>query len=372
MKKDYNYKILALKIAAPVIAMILAALISSLIILAIDKNPLQVFYTIFKFSFSRLDSIAIIFFNATPLIFSALAVSIGFKMGLFNIGIEGQYLIGTFLAALVGFSLKGLPAIIHLPLVIAAGMVGGMLWSFIPIFLKVKRGVHEVISTIMLNYVAYSLIHYLIADVFRDRHQSLIEGLGSVLVRTPKLAESALIPKMHGFLALFGVELPKHVYLNWFFPIGILLAIGVYYLVSYTPFGYELRAVGHNPEASKIAGIKPDIVYLKGFLLSGAVAGLVGLSDLLGYFKYMDMDFPQGYGFDGIAVALIAQNNPFGIIASAMLFGFLKRGSEGIQALLKVPMDTIVILQSLMIIFIVVITKIINDYVKRLEKKEAA
>lgn len=370
MKKDY--KILALKLLGPIIAIILAALISSLIILAIDKNPLQVFYTMFKFSFSRRDSIAIILFNATPLIFSALAVSMGFRMGLFNIGIEGQYLIGTFLAALVGFSIKGLPAVIHLPLVILAGIVGGMMWSFIPIVLKVKRGVHEVISTIMLNYVAYSLIHYLIADVFKDKQQTLVEGLGSILVRTPKLASSALIPKMHGFLSLIGIDLPKHVYLNWFFPISVLLAVGVYYLISYTPFGYELRAVGHNPEASQIAGIKPEKIYLKGFLLSGAIAGLVGLSDLLGYFKYMDMDFPRGYGFDGIAVALIAQNNPFGIIVSAILFGFLKRGSEGIQALLKVPMDTIVILQSLMILFIVVISKIINDYVKRLEKKEVA
>ncbi|MDD4568800.1 MAG: ABC transporter permease [Tepidanaerobacteraceae bacterium] len=370
MKKDY--KILALKILAPFVAIILAAFISSLIILAIDKDPLQVFYTMFKFSFKRIDSIAMILFNATPLIFSALAVSIGFKMGLFNIGIEGQYLIGTFMAALVGFSIKGLPAVIHLPLVILAGIVGGMIWSFIPIFLKVKRGVHEVISTIMLNYVAYSLIHFLIADVFRDRQQSLVEGLGSVLVRTPKLAASAVIPKMHGFLAFFGVQLPKHVYLNWFFPISVVLAAGIYYLIMRTPFGYELRAVGHNPEASCIAGINQGRIYFKGFLLSGAVAGLVGLSDLLGYFRYMDMDFPRGYGFDGIAVALIAQNNPFGIIASAILFGFLKRGSEGIQALLKVPMDTIVILQSLMIIFIVVITKIINDYVKRLEKREVA
>jgi ABC-type uncharacterized transport system permease subunit len=370
MKKDY--KILALKILAPIVAIILAAFISSLIILAIDKDPLQVFYTMFKFSFSRRDSIAIILFNATPLIFSALAVSIGFKMGLFNIGIEGQYLMGTFLAALVGFSIKGLPAAIHLPLVILAGIVGGMIWSFIPIFLKVKRGVHEVISTIMLNYVSYSLIHYFIADVFKDKQQQLVEGLGSVLVRTPKLAASALIPKMHGFLALFGIQLPKHVYLNWFFPISVLLAVGIYYLIMHTPFGYELRAVGHNPEASRIAGINPSRIYFKGFILSGAVAGLVGLSDLLGYFKYMDLDFPRGYGFDGIAVALIAQNNPFGIIVSAILFGSLKRGSEGIQTLLKVPMDTIVILQSLMIIFIVVISKVINDYVKRLEKKEVA
>ncbi|TYP56104.1 ABC transporter permease [Thermosediminibacter litoriperuensis] len=365
-----KYLITVMRILAPVLAIVLSAFISSIVILAIGKSPWQVFYTIFRFSLSRLDSVAIILYNATPLIFSGLAVSLGFRMGLFNIGVEGQYLIGAFFAALAGFTLKGLPAVIHLPLVILCGALGGMLWSFIPIYLKVKRGVHEVISTIMLNYISYSLIHYLIADVFMDRTQKLLDGLGSMLARTPKLPPSALMPKLHGLLGLFGIELPRHVYLNWFFPLGLLMAGLTYYLLMYTPFGFELRAVGQNQEAARTAGIKPERVYMVGFLLSGAVAGLVGLSDLLSYFGYMDLDFPRNYGFDGIAVALIGQNNPFGIIVSAMLFGFLKRGAEGIQTLLNVPMDTIVILQAVMIMSIVVITKVMNDYIKRLEKKE--
>ncbi|WP_422444776.1 ABC transporter permease [Thermoanaerobacterium sp. DL9XJH110] len=370
MKRDY--RILALKILAPVLAIILASLLSSFVIIAINKSPWQVFYTMFKFSFRRADSIAIILYNSTPLIFSGLAVSIGFKMGLFNIGIEGQYLMGAFLAALTGFSIKGLPAFVHLPLVILMGIIGGMAWSFLPIYLKVKRGVHEVISTIMLNYISYSFIHYMISDVFLDRSQKMIQGLGSFTMRTPKLAPTALIPRMHDFLRIFGIDLPKHVYLNWFFPISIALAMAVYYLILRTPFGYEIRAVGHNPEAARAAGINPAGVYFAGFLLSGAIAGMVGLSDLLGYFKYMDLDFPRGYGFDGIAVALIGQNNPFGIIASAVLFGFLKRGAEGIQTLLNVPMDTVVILQAAMILTIVIVVKVMNDFIKRLEKKEVA
>lgn len=370
MKK--NYKIVMLKILAPMLAIVLAVLISSIVILAIDKNPLDVFYTMFKFSFGRTDSIAMILFNATPLIFSGLAASVGFRMGIFNMGIEGQYLMGTFLAALVGFSLQGLPAFIHLPLVIFSGIFGGMLWAVIPTYLKVKRNVHEVISTIMLNYISYSLIHYFIADIFKDKSQKMVEGLGSVLVRTPKLAPSALIPRLHEFLQVFGVTLPKHVYLNWFFPISLALALAVYYLINKTPLGYEIRAVGQNSEAARTAGIRPEAVYVTGFLLSGAIAGLVGLSDLTGYFKYMDMDFPRGYGFDGVAVALIGQNHPLGIVVAAMLFGFLKRGAEGIQVLLKVPMDTIVILQGLIILFIVVITKVANDYIRRLEKREVA
>ncbi|KYO66498.1 ABC transporter permease [Thermovenabulum gondwanense] len=357
--------VLILKIISPVLAIVVAAFLSSLVILSIGKNPLEVFYTMFRFSFRRLDSVAIIFYNSTPLIFSGLAVSIGFRMGLFNIGIEGQYLIGTFLAALAGFSLKGIPAVIHIPLVILSGIIGGMLWAYLPVYLKIKRGVHEVISTIMLNYISYSLIHFLISEVFLDRSQKL-------LIRTPKLLSTALIPKLHGLLALFGVNLPKHVYLNWFFPLGILLAFAVYYMLYYTPFGFELRCVGQNPDASRTAGINPEKVFYKGFLLSGAIAGLVGLSDLMGYFGYMDLDFPRGYGFDGIAVALIGQNSPFGIIAASILFGFLKRGAEGIQTLLNVPMDTIVILQALMILSIVVINKVMNDYIRRIERKGVA
>lgn len=367
-----NWHIKLLKITAPVLAMLLAAFLSSLVILAIGKSPLAVFTTMFSFSFRRLDSIAIILHNATPLIFSGLAVSIGFHMGLFNIGVEGQYLMGAFVAALVGFAVKGLPQVIHLPLTILAGIAGGMVWSWLPIYLKVKRGVHEVISTIMFNYISYSLIHYFIADLFLDRSQKLVMGLGSLLMRMPKILPSALMPRLHGFAQLFGLTLPKHVYLNWFFPLACLLAGAVYYLLLGTPFGFELRSVGHNPEAARAAGIDPNKVYLKGFLLSGAIAGLVGLSDLLGFSGYMDLDFPRSYGFDGIAVALIARNNPYGIIFSAILFAFLKRGAEGVQTLLNVPMDTVVILQALMILSIVIINKVIEDYLKRLAQKEVA
>jgi len=369
MKKDL--KIRLLEVFSPIFAFIIAVLLSSLIILAINKNPIEVFYTMFKFSFRRIDSIAIILYNATPLIFSGLAVSIGFRVGLFNIGVEGQYLIGAFCAALVGFAIKGLPSFIHLPLVILSAILGGMLWAIIPIYLKVKKGVHEVISTIMLNYISLSLIHYFIADLFLDRNQKVVLGLGSTLIRMPKIMPSALMPKMHGFLSLFGINLPNHVYLNWFFPIAIILSCVIYYVIWYTPFGYELRAVGFNPIASKVAGINPNSLYIKGFLLSGAVAGLVGLSDLLGYFGYMDLDFPKGYGFTGIAVALMGKNNPFGIILAAILFGFLNRGAEGIQTFLGVPMDTVVILQALVILSVVVVSEVMIRYIRYLDKKGA-
>lgn len=369
MRKRYRY--VALELASPLVAIAFAVLVGAAVIAAIGKNPVEVYRIMFTFAFRRLDSVGIMLFGATPLIFSGLAVAISFRAGLFNIGVEGQYLIGTFLAALAGFALKGLPSFVHLPLVIVVAALGGALWSLLPIYLKVRRGVHEVISTIMLNYIAFSLIHYLIADVFIDKQQGLMPGVGNPLIRLPKIAPSALMPRMHGFLAMFGVDLPRHVYLNWFFPLGLLLAVAVHYLIWRTAFGYELRAVGHNPAAAEAAGIDPAAVQIRAFLLSGLIAGVTGLSDLLSYFGYMDLDFPKGYGFTGIAVALMGKNSPLGIVLAALLFGFLNRGAEGVQTFAGVPMDTVVILQGVMILSIVVASAVMGRYIRRQERKEA-
>lgn len=364
-------KIVLLRLLTPVIAITFALLVSSLLILFIGKDPIEVYQTMVEFSFGRLDSLGAILFNATPLIFSGLAVAVSFRLGLFNIGVEGQYFMGAFFAAVVGFSFTGLPMIIHLPLAIAAAMVGGMLWSLLPIYLKLKRGVHEVISTIMLNYIAYSLIHYLITEVFLDRNQNIPEGLGSPLIRTPKFAESVFIPKLHGLLSLFGIDLPHYVYLNWSFVGALVLAGVMYYLIAHTPFGFQIRAVGSNPHAAQAAGIKPENIYFRGFLLSGAIAGLVGLSHLLCFYESMDLDFPKSLGFNGIAVALMGNNDPLGIVLSALLFGFLNRGAEGIQTFLGVPMESVVIMQGIIILSVVVASNILGRYIRIWEKKEA-
>ena len=364
-------KILLLQLLTPIIAIIFALLVSSMLILFIGKDPIEVYLTMVEFSFGRLDSIGAILFNATPLIFSALAVAVSFKLGLFNIGVEGQYFMGAFFAAVVGFSFTGLPMIIHLPLAILAAMVGGMLWSLVPIYLKLKRGVHEVISTIMLNYIAYSLIHYLISEVFLDINQNIPEGLGSPRIRTPKFAESVMIPKLHEFLGLFGIDLPNYVYLNWSFMGALALAGVMYYVITRTPFGFQIRAVGNNPPAAEAAGIKPESIYFRGFLLSGAIAGLVGLSHLLCFYDSMDLDFPRSLGFNGIAVALMGNNNPLGIVLSALLFGFLNRGAEGIQTFLGVPMESVIIMQGVIILSVVVAANILGRYIRIWEKKEA-
>ncbi|BDG59709.1 ABC transporter permease [Caldinitratiruptor microaerophilus] len=366
-----SWRLIILEALTPLVAILFASLVGSVILAGIGKNPVAVYAGMFRFSFQRFDSVAAILFRSTPLIFSGLAVALGFRAGLFNIGVEGQYFIGAMLAAWAGFGLRGLPAAVHLPLVIALGMAGGALWALLPIWLKVRRGVHEVITTIMMNYIAYSLVHYFVADLYMDRGQKLFMGLGSPQVRTPHIAESARMPTLHGLLAGLGVELPRHVYLNWFFPLALLLAVGFYYLLWRTPFGYEVRAVGLGADAAEAAGIDTRRVLLRTFLLSGAVAGLTGLSPLLSYIGYLDIDFPKNYGFNGIAVALLGKNHPLGIVLSALLFGFLDRGAEGVQALQGVPMDAIAIIQGVMVLSIVVAVELMTRYVRRQQKKEA-
>ncbi len=358
--------------ATPFLAILFASFIGSLIMLAIGKNPFMVYAEMFSFSFGRIDSVGTILFRATPLIFAGLASALSFRINLFNIGVEGQYLIGAVFASIVGFSLKGLPAFIHLPLVILAAMLGGVLWAWLPAYLKVKRGVHEVISTIMMNYVAFSLMHWLIADIFIDRSQVIgAGGYGSPRVRMPLIEQSARIPTMHGFFAHFGINFPSHVYVNWLLFVGIALAGVMYYVIWRTPFGYEIRAVAQNPDAAEAAGINAKRQMFRTFLLSGAIAGLVGLSDLLAYFGYLDIDFPRGRGFDGIAVALLGKNDPFGVIIGAVLFGFLSRGAEGVQVFSGVPAEVITIIQGVMILSIVVAYEIVSRYIRIQKKKEA-
>ncbi len=362
-----------LEFLGPILAVLLAMLVASVALVVIGKNPFAVYATMFAYSFGRADSIAQILYKATPLIFAGVAVAIGFRVNLFNIGVEGQYAIGALCASCAGFMIKGLPAYVHLPLVILAGAAGGALWALVPIWLKVKRGVHEVITTIMLNHTAYLLVQYLIAGPLLDKTQVLgANAAGSPRVRMPPLEPSALMPRLTGALDAIGVHLPSHSPVNWFLVLGVLTAVGMWYLLWRTPFGLELRAVGHNPVAAQTAGIRSNAVMFKTFLLSGAVAGLVGLSDLLGYFGYLDIDFPKNYGFTGIAVALVGRNGALGIVLAALLFGFLSRGGMGIQVLERVPMETYYILQGLIILCIVVASEVISRYARAQQKKEEA
>jgi ABC-type uncharacterized transport system permease subunit/basic membrane lipoprotein Med (substrate-binding protein (PBP1-ABC) superfamily) len=275
---------------------------------------------------------------ATPYIFAGLAVALGFRCGLFNIGAEGQYFIGGLASVFVGYSVQGLPWFIHLPLALAAGMVGGAIWAAIVGFLKAKTGAHEVINTIMLNYVAYRLADYLLQ-------------VGGPMARP-------------GYRPI-SPEIEPTAYLPQFFPndpsisinAGIFLALAavpvVYWLLFKTTLGFEIRAVGANPRAARTAGISVARNFVLAMALSGALAGLAGAHDILGVIHYMPNAFFSGYGFDSIALALLGKSHPVGVLLSALLFGFLRAGAQRMQAPPAfVPIDIISVLQGLIIIFI--------------------
>ena len=271
---------------------------------------------------------------ATPLIFGGLSVALAFKAGLFNIGAEGQLLAGSMTAAIAGFTFDGLPAVIHLPLAILAGFLGGALWGFVPGILKAKTGAHEVIITIMMNYIAYRVVDYMLST-------EPIRRTGRTDPISKAVEESARLPKIG------GGDLRVHA--------GILLALivayGVWWLLFRSTVGFSFRAVGANPHAAAYAGIAVGGTYILSMSLAGGLAGLAGTAQLLGIQYSVFPGFSSGYGFDAIAIALLGRTHPGGVVAAALLFGILRSGATGMQASTAVPVDIIVVIQALIIVF---------------------
>src|SRR3989304_4587885 len=311
-------RVFLLQIVALLLAILFGALIGSAILLAIHKNPLEVYGLMVRFNLTRADSIGSILYKSTPLILAGLAPALSFRVNLFNIGVEGQYYIGAIAAAYVGFAVTGLPRAIHLPLVLLVGVAGGMLWALLPIVLKLRRGAHEVITTIMMNAIA-----------------------GAPVLRTP-----SLLPLIH----LLGLRVPESSRLNWLLLIGVALCVLFWWILGRWRFGYEVRAVAQNPDAAEAAGIGNQRIMFLMFILSGGGGGPGGVSDVLGGFGSSDLDFPKGYGFLGISIALLAKNNPIGVIVAALFFAFLDRGAQGIQVFAGAPREGITLLPGLVIL----------------------
>jgi ABC-type uncharacterized transport system permease subunit len=270
----------------------------------------------------------------TPYLFTGVAVALGFRAGLFNIGAEGQVLVGAIAAGWAGWTFTGLSPWIHVPLAMLVGALAGGLWGFVPGFLKVRTGAHEVITTIMMNYVAYYLIYYLIAAPLRDPNE--------VTPKTPWILESAHLVRVF----------PDPIRFHIGFFIAIAVAILVWFILFKTTWGYEIRSVGLNPNASKYAGMNITLVTVASMALSGAIAGMAGASEILGVTWRQSQALSSGYGFDSIALALLAQNHPLGVILTALLFGFLRSGSRVMQLRAGTPVYIINILQSFIILFI--------------------
>src|SRR5688500_15114945 len=263
---------------------------------------------------SRSDSIVSILNRAIPLFLAGLAVAAGFRMALFNIGVEGQYRISALVAAYVGAAVT-LPTGIHLVFVALIGSVVGGLWALIAGALKVYRGVHEVISTIMLNFIATGLSAYLLAEHFREPAVP-----GDLQIKTEELPASALMPTLNWLLDALGLEVRRGTHLQGFLVVAVLIGVAFWFLLTRTRFGYDLRASGLNPLAAQASGVDQGRMILKVMFVSGALAGLVGVSQLVGFFHRYTIDFPVGLGFAGIAVALLGRNTPVGVALAALLF----------------------------------------------------
>ena len=272
--------------------------------------------------------------SATPLIFAGLAVAVGFRAGLFNIGVEGQLYVGAIFAVYVGFAFTGLPWFIHLPLAIAAGMLGGALWGFVPGFLKAKTGAHEVIVTIMMNYISYQLVMLVLKTEGFQRPG-----------RDDPISQNVLPSAMLGAL-IEGLRV------HWGFILALVAAAIVSWILFRSTKGYEFRAVGLNPGAAKYAGMNISRTIILAMVTSGALAGLAGTSEMLGTSGRLTPGFSPGYGFDAIAIALIGGSRPSGVVAAAILFGALRAGSTPMQAATGTPVDLVVVIQALIIMFV--------------------
>ncbi|KAF0108506.1 MAG: simple sugar transport system permease protein [Chloroflexi bacterium] len=272
--------------------------------------------------------------QTTPYIFAGLAVALGFRVGLFNIGAEGQIFIGAITGVWAGYAIHGLPPIIHIPVALLFGALGGAIWGFVPGFLKAKTGAHEVITTIMMNYIAFRLSDWLLKGPMGDPTE--------YTPKTPWILESAQLPKLF--------DLPIRFHIGFF--VALLMAVLVYLLLFKTTWGLELRMVGSNPNAARYAGIKITMSTVIAMVLSGALAGLAGANEVLGVNHRLIPAFSSGYGFDSIALALLGKSHPFGVILSALLFGFLRNGARSMQLTVGVPIDIVSILQAMILAFI--------------------
>ena len=334
------------QLLALLLSLLIALALGSVLILAYGESPATVYGSIFRFSLGSKDGFGYVLAIATPLIFSALAVAVCFKGGMFNIGVEGQYLVAMVTAAWAAVGIGFLPGPVHLVVILLAAMLGGMLWAWIPAILKVKTGAHEVVTTIMLNGIAVSLLAW--ALNYPLKFNDAPEG-AFVDLRTNQFPKDALVGDLG---RIFGITPGAH--LSWLFLLAVAAAIIVWFLIRRTRLGYEARAVGSAPGSARAGGIAIGRTQIRLFMISGALAGLVGMQQILADRGYLGTNYVAFLGFTGIAIAFLGQNNPIGIIFAAILWGVLSRGEVALQIESEVPREFIIILQGILILSVVI------------------
>lgn len=336
----------------PFTAVASALAIIGIMILSLGSSPLIAFKALFEGAFGTTYDIATSLNRATPLILTGLGLAVAYSGGVFNIGGEGQIMMGGLAATIVGVYVKGFPPLIHLPLTLIAGFIGGAIWGVIPGYFYAKNGTNLIITTIMLNSVADGIIHMLVKGPIQEPPGNYPQ---SPLVQT-----TAELP-----LILSGTRLHAGFILA-------VLAIILFYIILYrTPFGYEIRTVGQNTTAARHVGINVFRTQVLLMLISGGLAGLGGASEILGSQYRLRAAFLPGFGYDAVAVALLGQNNPIGVIISGIMFGALKAGAGSMQRATNLPMSLISVTSGLIIAFVAA-SIIMNKFIKYLAKKRSS
>ncbi|MFE7326220.1 ABC transporter permease [Streptomyces sp. NPDC057565] len=353
--KKFDKERLLLGIAAPVLAIVVAFLVTALVLAATGKEPFSAFGIMFDYGVKS-DSQVYILNKATTYYLAGLAVAVGFRMNLFNIGVDGQYRLAAFFAAAVGGALT-LPGALQIPLIILTAMIVGAMWAGIAGVLKVTRGVSEVVSTIMLNAIATAIIGYLL----QQGRLGHLDEAGTKISTTP-LPESS-----HFF------EFPTTPTPVWgFIVVAVVAGIAYWFTLSRTRFGFDLRTVGQSGSAAEASGVNVKKMVVTSMLISGAVAGLVGMPTLLNDSYEYSGDFPIGIGFTGIAIALLGRNHPVGIALGALLWGFLERGTGKLE-FEGYDKEIVGVIQGVIVLCVVIAYEVVRRYgLKRQQSKVGA
>lgn len=319
----------------PLVGIFASLVVGAVVILTAGRNPLVAYATLLDGAFGGSGQIAAGLNRSTPYLLAGLGVAIAFRAGAFNIGGEGQIALGGLAATVIGLSGSGVPPLALIPLALVVGSVAGGMWAGIAAGIKLNRGVHEVIVTLLMNFIALLIV----SEMLRGP----LEQPGMGFPQSPMLPQSSWLPSL-----LPGTNLHS----------GFLLALVITFVVHVvlwkTPWGFEIRTLGHSPFAACYAGIHVEKTFFLAMLTSGMLGGLAGAVEVLGFHYRLIQGFSEGFGFDAIAVALLGASNPIGVIPAALFFGFLRSGAASMQRAVGVPSSIVPIIQGLAILFVMV------------------
>ena len=343
----------------PAVNLAFALLVAGIVVAGVGFDPMQVLGLLIKGAFGSKSGVSYTLYYATTFVFTGLAVAVAFHGGLFNIGGEGQAILGGLGAGLAALAFGAvLPAWLMLPLMVLAAALFGMAWAAVPAALQAWRGSHVVITTIMFNFVAAALLSYLLVNVLKEP--------GNMTPESAAFAASARLPGMHELLGWLGLEWPRTP-LNASVLLAAAAALGVWLLLWKSQSGYALRAVGFSPAASLYAGLRPPRLVMLSMCISGALAGLVGINEIAGVHGRLIADFVAGAGFAGIAVSLIGRNHPLGIVLAALLFGALYQGGAELAFEISgFSRDMVFMLQGLIVLFAGAMAQVAAPWLARL------